>query len=103
MQNPNTGMRRTAPVGFSWTSFFFGPIPCLFRQDWQTAIVVFLLSIVLGFFGLNLVLWILQGFFYNKYYLETLVKEGYEVEHWEGRSLEEIQINAGVSLTKLNG
>ena len=25
---------KKAPVGFSWTTFFFGGWPAIFRQDW---------------------------------------------------------------------
>ena len=102
MRNPHTGLMREAPVGFSWTSFFFGPIPPLFRQDWITAIVIFVLIFALSFFGLNFVLWILQGFFYNKYYLEKLIKEGYQVERWDGRPLAELERNTGMRLQVLN-
>lgn len=102
MKNPTTGVRRTAPVGFSYTSFFWGPIPCIWRQDWLSAIVILGLSIVLMFMGLNFVLWFLQGFFYNKYYLEKMINEGFQVEFSEGKSLEEIQRNTGLNLTSLN-
>ena len=98
--NPTTGMKRTAPVGFSWTSFFWGPIPCLWRQDWVTGITILLLSIVLSIFGGNIVLWFLQGFFYNKYYVEKLVQQGYQVEFAEGHTLDQLEQDLGLRLTK---
>lgn len=101
MRNPVTGVRRTAPVGFSWTSFFFGPIPCIWRQDWLSALVVFGLSLVLALFGANFILWLLQGFFYNKYYLEKLANQGFQVEHWEGHPLAELEMDTGIRLTQL--
>ena len=49
--NERTGVYKTAPVGFSWTTFFFGIIPALFRGDWKWAGIGFLLnSITFGFF-----------------------------------------------------
>lgn len=75
------GIIKEGYVGFSWTSFFFGFFVPLFRKDWITAGVLFLLTIIVGYFtaGLGPLLWsILLGFGYNKYYTKNLIeKEGY--------------------------
>jgi hypothetical protein len=102
MTHPHTGQKRKAPVGFSWTSLFFGPIPCMMRQDWLTAIVIFCLSVVLLMFGANWILWLLQAFFYNKYYVQKLVEKGYLVDHVYGdRSIQELENQVGVRLTHI--
>ena len=63
-KNPNTGAIKEAPVGFSWTVFFFGFIPALFRADWKWAAIMFLLAMFT--FGLSNLVFM---FIYNKLYV----------------------------------
>lgn len=70
LKNPRTGQMREAPVGFSWTMFFFGFFPPLLRGDWITAVVLLILSFC--FPG------IILSFFYNKMYLRRMINEGFE-------------------------
>jgi hypothetical protein len=73
MQHPTLGIRKTGFYGFSWTTFFFGGLPALFRGD----IIIGLIVIVLG-----LLTWWIAGiiwaFFYNKQYTLKLIEKGYE-------------------------
>lgn len=67
-------------VGFSWTTFFFGFWVPIFRKDFKTALILFVLTIAVGFFTFGagiLILDIILGFFYNKYFTENLVKAGF--------------------------
>lgn len=73
LKNSRTGQMREAPVGFSWTTFFFGFFPALFRSDWVGAIIQLLLGCVT--FGLSNLVFM---FVYNKMYLKRLLNEGYE-------------------------
>ena len=88
-KNPNTGETRKAPVGHSWTVFFFGFIPPLFRSDWKGSGLILLVTFVLFFIldGLDIVpkpeaigVWvpIIFSFFYNKLYIKGLVKKGFQ-------------------------
>ncbi len=38
--NPETGNMRIAKVGFSWTMFFFQPLPSIFRSDWYNFLCI---------------------------------------------------------------
>lgn len=65
---------KQAPIGFSWTTFFFGGWPAIFRQDWLMGAVILLLSIFTwGIAG------IVFAFIYNKIYLKSLFNKGYKV------------------------
>jgi hypothetical protein len=72
MENPHNGRIRSAPLGFSWTTFFFGPLPMLFRGAWKWFFIVWLTAMVT--FGLAMFYWI---FTINRYYLSGLIEDGY--------------------------
>jgi len=86
-KNPNTGETRKAPVGYSWTVFFFCFIPPLFRSDLKWAFNFLIINIVLGIAIFAMVgvdgpplEWFIApmlGFFYNKLYIEKLVGKGF--------------------------
>ena len=72
-ENPNTGAIKEAPVGFSWTTFFFGPFPALFRGDWKWAVIMFILAFITA--GLSSLVFM---FIYNKTYIKDLIGSGYK-------------------------
>ncbi|MCV2877587.1 hypothetical protein OE699_01875 [Sedimentimonas flavescens] len=73
MKNPMTGQMREAPVGFSWTVFFFNCLPALFRRDWGGFLIMLVIScLTLGLSGLVFM------FIYNKMHLKGLIKDGYK-------------------------
>lgn len=75
MKNPQTGIIKKGFYGFSWTTFFFGGFPALFRGDIKTALIVIIACLITG--GVAGFIW---AFFYNKSYTLGLVKEGYQFE-----------------------
>ena len=72
LQHPQFEVIKQAPVGFSWTVFFFGFFPPIFRGDWKWGLIIFVLAICT--FGIaNLVFM----FIYNKLFIQSLLDQGY--------------------------
>ncbi|WP_439854045.1 hypothetical protein [Pseudomonas yamanorum] len=74
-KNPNTGSMKEAPVGFSWTTFFFGCFPALFRGDLKYGLLQFVIAIItMGFSN------IVFAFIYNKFYIKDLIGQGFRAQ-----------------------
>ena len=72
LKHPEYEVIKQAPVGFSWTVFFFGFFPPLFRGDWKWAIVM--LVAALCTFGISTLVFM---FIYNKLFVKSLLDSGY--------------------------
>ena len=97
MENPSTGQIKEAPVGFSWTVFFFSFFPALFRGDWKWAIIMFLIaSLTFGLSGLVFM------FIYNKLYIKDLVSDGYKVKFVGIGTIEQVSEKIGFNLPEFN-
>lgn len=95
LRNPVTGETKRVPVGFSWTTFFFGPFVALFRADWLMLIVILLLAIFT--WGISNIVF---AFIYNKVYAKNLlIKGGYKINSVEKGSIESISSNIGLDLS----
>jgi hypothetical protein len=95
LENPNTGIIKRAPVGFSWTTLFFGALPALFRGD----IKWFCLQFLIACFTANLSA-IVFAFIYNKTFILKLLEKGFKVKDVEGGNLEDAKRKLGVNLPK---
>lgn len=91
--NPRTGQTREAPVGFSWTTLFFGGFVPLVRSDWKWALISFLLSVVTA--GVS---WLIFPFVYNKLYIRSLVENGFEAKEANGETLAALSNRLGIAL-----
>lgn len=75
-----SGLSKTVKVGFSWTTFFFGFFPALFRGDLKWAAIMFIASLAAATFTLGFGAWIpgiIFSFLYNKIYIRELIEKGY--------------------------
>ena len=93
---PFSGRLRTAPVGFSWTTLFFGFLPSLLRGHWIGALVQFVLALAtMGISGL------VFPFIYNKMYIKYLVGDGYKVQS-TSRDVDRISESLNLQLPQVN-
>jgi hypothetical protein len=93
MENPNTGIIKKAPVGFSWTTLFFSGFPSLFRGD----IKWFIVQVLLCWTGISFIIF---AFIYNKIYIKKLLEKGFKVKDVEGGTLEDAKTKLGINLPK---
>lgn len=94
LKNPNTGEIKVAPIGFSWTTLFFGFIPALLRSDWKYALIQFAVACVTFNFSQ-----LVFPFVYNKLYFKDLIyKQGFKVINSEKGSLDIASHKLGIEL-----
>ncbi|WAM37875.1 DUF2628 domain-containing protein [Leuconostoc pseudomesenteroides] len=80
LSNPITNTFKQVKVGFSWTTFFFGCLPALFRGDWKWFGIMLGIDVVTGAFTFGIaaaVVGIVMAFIYNKLYITDLINNGY--------------------------
>ena len=80
LKQESTGLVKDGFFGFSWTTFFFGMFPALFRGDFVTFIGGFVVLLILGILTAGIGSWIAMivwAFMYNKYYTRKLIEKGY--------------------------
>jgi hypothetical protein len=103
MEHSNTPVVKTAPLGFSVTSLFFGPWVCVWRQDYfmiAAWVVIAICLTVMGMIWALFSLYPVQAFIYNKIYLQRLLNSGWIMRGWQGRGLEEIEFKLGFKLPR---
>jgi len=72
LTHSQTGALREVPLGFGWTTLFFGIFPALFRGDFKNAIIMFFLALFT--FGISA---LIMPFIYNKMYVNELISKGW--------------------------
>ena len=96
-ENPNTGESKSAPVGFSWTTFFFTFLPALFRGDWKWAAIMFILMpFTLGISNLVFM------FIYNKLHMNDLIDSGYKAKSISSGDIEFVESKMKLNIPRLN-
>ncbi|PEH09118.1 hypothetical protein CP353_10520 [Lactobacillus sp. UMNPBX2] len=77
---PFSNQVKQVKVGFSWTVFFFGIFPPLFRGDWKWFGIILLADLVLAILTAGIGTAIANfvfAFIYNKLYINDLLASGY--------------------------
>jgi hypothetical protein len=95
-ENSHTGQVKEAPVGFSWTVFFFSFFPALFRGHWGGFAIMLLAVLLTG--GLSNLVFI---FIYNRMYIKHLISEGYKAKS-ASADLDFIQQKFGSQIPRLS-
>ena len=85
---------KEAPVGFSWTTIFFGGFVPLFRGDWPWFFIMLIANVIS--FGLA---GILFGFIYNRIYIQNMLKKGFKIKSYDGNK-KLIESKAQIKLNK---
>ena len=96
-KNPYTGAMKEAPIGFSWTVFFFGFLPPLFRGDIKWAAIMFLLACFT--FGLSNIVFM---FIYNKLYVRDLIGAGFKAQSIASGDLSYASAKVGMEIPRLD-
>lgn len=95
-ENPRTGQMKEAHVGFSWTTFFFGPFPMLFRGSWKWFAIIFILALIT--WGLSNLVFM---FIINKFYIKDLIADGFKAKSVKIGTLEQVSIAIGFPVPAL--
>ena len=74
-----SGLIKEAPVGFSWTTLFFGMFPALFRGDFKWTLIMLLAGLFTFGFA-----FIVFAFIYNRLYITSLIESGYKIKNYSG-------------------
>lgn len=93
LTNPFNGHMKEAPVGFSWTLFFFGPFVPLLRGNWEWALIMLIAACCS--FGLS---WLVFMFIYNKMYVKRLLGRGFKVHSVNKGTVEQMSQRLQIDL-----
>ena len=95
-KNPNSGLMREAPVGYSWTTLFFSFLPAIFRSDWKWAIIMLIIQICS--LGLGSIVF---SFIYNKLYIRDLIGNGFKAQSIASGNMEFASAKIGMQIPML--
>lgn len=88
LKNIDTGVMKTAPTGYSWTTCLFGFFPALFRGDLKWAIISLIAGSFFGSFTLLIGTFLYDAIFaafYNKIYIKDLMAKRFTYADEESR------------------
>ena len=106
LENPSTGQIKEAPIGFSWTMFFFGFIPPMIRGDWKWFGITLGLGVLLALISLGLLGWLpslIGAFIWNKSYLNGLIGRGFRVKSAVSGDIDRVDAVLGYRAARVEG
>ena len=80
LEQPATHVIKQAKVGFSWTTFFFGFFPALFRGDFKWFAIILLIDIFIAPFTVGIgdfIIGLVFAIIYNNIYIKDLLAKGW--------------------------
>ena len=90
-------------MGFSWTMFFFGFFPPMFRGDWKWFGIVLGLGVLAAIVTFGLGGWvpgIIGSFIWNKSYLNNLVGQGFQLKGAKSGQIDRVDAVAGFQVPR---
>lgn len=96
------GLIKEVKIGFSWTTFFFGFFPALFRGDLKWAAIIFISAVAASLITVGVGGWIpsvIFAFIYNKIYIRELIEKGYRPASEESKMKLE---NGGIPIREVS-
>lgn len=94
-EHPKTGITRTVPVGFSWRLLQFGDLLPMYQREWKLCLLV-VVGGALTFSVSN----VLLAFFYNKFYVRSLVAAGFLARGTEEGCIAQVETQLGLTLPR---
>lgn len=92
-RHQTTEKPKEAPVGFSWTTLFFGFFVPLLRKDLKW----FAIMLIAQIFTLGISVLVFP-FIYNKLYIKSLISEGYQAHSVKGGSIDHLATALGIAI-----
>lgn len=100
LTHPVTQETKIVPVGYSWTTLFWGFFPALFRLDWLNLAIIGGVLTVTSFMGIGFIPLIIFSFIYNdKMCLKNHLTDGWLINRYMGdKTLREVGESVGFNL-----
>jgi hypothetical protein len=94
-EHPRTGVTRTVSLGFCWRLLQFGAFLPIYHRQWPMTFVV-VAGQTLTFGISNVVI----AFYYNRFYIKSLVAAGFLARGTEFETLDEVEARLGLTLPR---
>ncbi len=104
-ENPHTGQIKEAPLGYSWTMFFFSFFPPMFRGDWKWVAIVFFSALIGALVSFGILAWVgplVCYFVWNKSYARDLISKVFRLKGVAGGNLDVVDGYVGYHVKRID-